>query len=130
MNTEDFVTYEQALGLKKLGFDWEVNHFYEKDGTFKEDDCYGSCNASKIGYYRKEDYADAPTLWEAQKWLRKEKHIWIDINILSEDAWRFDIIDIHLNKIYTMNWTVYKTPEEALSEGITECFKFLDDGLN
>ena len=29
MNIEDFVTYEQAVKLKKVGFNWECNHYYD-----------------------------------------------------------------------------------------------------
>lgn len=130
MNSEDFVTYEQALALKKLGFDYKCNHLYENDGTFKEDDCYGSCNTSKIEYYRKEDYADAPTLAQVDKWLRS-KGLWVEICLepFDEKGWQFDIFNLKDHRYYNFAFsTVYDTYEKALSAGITECIKILEKG--
>lgn len=126
MNKEDFVTYKQALALKKLGFDYNCDYNYSEDKELYKYD------------YHSDFYSDtssdsdlpAPTLAQAQKWLRKEKNLYVCVEI--------DITDTVNNIFY---WTIYKlpykkqirktrnfdSPEEALSAGITECLKLLEN---
>lgn len=136
MNIEDFVTYEQALALKKLGFDERCLYYYNvneqivaNERDYQEEvsvkDLYISYNSEYTSYNR----IDAPTLAQAQKWLRKEKNLCVCSEI--------DIVDTEDNKYF---WTIYKlpskkqiwktisfdSPEEALSAGITECLKILE----
>ena len=72
---EDYVSFEQAKALKELGFDWECYQFYNADKKL--------CSYTSIGCgddcrdWNDNDYASigdaecsAPTLAQAQKWLR------------------------------------------------------------
>ena len=83
MNTEDFVTYETALTLKKLGFREECLYYYKHHrlipNEFMNDsgyyyillkDLYRSMNSENPD---QGDICDAPTLAQVQEWLRKEK---------------------------------------------------------
>lgn len=86
MNTEDFVTYEQALALKKLGYR-EPCLYYYINRTLHPNNVYAhrvdrssfhrvySVEAlSKVRNVAKEQIVcDAPTLAQVQKWLEKEK---------------------------------------------------------
>lgn len=102
---EDYVTYEQALQLKELGFDWECNGIYKyhsskiihklpknphkKKSIKKAIENYPIITFLKKNteieyrddswinsYYLDEHkYVNAPTLAQAQKWLREVKNI-------------------------------------------------------
>ena len=68
MNPEDYVSYPLALALKKHGFDWKCMAFYaHTDGKMWVADGEEDWNSGV-------DYS-APTLWQAQKWLREVKRI-------------------------------------------------------
>ena len=88
---DDYVTYEQALRLKELGFNNPTIASYSKDGifTFERFDSnslrsYLSINnyndEDQVYLYKEEDVdCSAPTLYEVQKWLRETKEIQIEI---------------------------------------------------
>lgn len=137
MNTEDFVTYEQALALKKLGFREKCLYYYFNH-TLHPNDVYAhkvdrnsfhrvySVEAlSKIRNVAKEPaVCDAPTLSQVQKWLRKEKGICVEPIFIYEQV--FEVI------LKSISYALYKrldekfnSYEEALSDGITECLKLL-----
>lgn len=135
MNTEDFITYKQALALKKLGYrepclyyyvNWNLipNNVYAHrvdNNSFHR--VYNVKALSKVRNVAKEQIVcDAPTLAQVQKWLRKEKGLFVEAHFMRIDAYTYEIHgEIHKN-----DFTVYSIPEEALSAGITECLKLLE----
>lgn len=155
MNTEDFVTYEQAIALKELGFNEKCLHYYEdcEEDPIILDNCYSGDEVllSDLYYsYNTEDsrrFYDAPTLAQAQKWLRKEKGLVVcpcpeaifinDIENRKNQMWKHngwicDILIIKENNELTNgsdvdgeNGKLFTSYEEALSAGITECLNFL-----
>lgn len=125
MNKEDFVTYEQAIVLKKLGLDEYCDYIFTSQGKI--------CPKVILSYdYReREGYVDAPTLAQAQKWLRKEKGLYLmwdmgqDRKHDSKFAWY--VCDRHGYIVDTLASEIkYDSPEEALSAGITECLELLE----
>ena len=76
MLTEDFATFEQAVILKELGFNWDCNHYYENgklcEGFVDEDEdselnedyptAYGNYNFMKQTF-------SAPTLANSSPYL-------------------------------------------------------------
>lgn len=123
MNTEDFVTYSQALALKKLGFDLNTDYVYispEHVITRKEfigAAWYKICDASY----------PSPTLWEAQKWLRKEKGLYIEVlSKIDVDFFKYTILAVNFGVISEDLEYIYNSPEEALSAGISKCIKLLE----
>ena len=140
MYSEDFVTYEHALALMKLGFREECLYHYgynsEEIIPNSNINCNGeiSINDFKVSFnsidFCNGIFYDAPTLSQAQKWLRKEK------------GWSIDPVFIHNNDkhycCYITNMTdeschsdllfdnYYDSSEEALSAGITECLKLFE----
>lgn len=135
---EDFVTYEQAQKLKELGFDWEVEHFYGLNETNEPKLCRlpdtlgGQDNHNK--YYGS---FSAPTLYQAQKWLR-EKH---NIILLVETYFKnfrkgdyskaeFEYVRVNMNygasrKGSSDDNKLYQSYEAALSSGIDKVLEFL-----
>ena len=136
MNTEDFVTYEQALALKKLGFDYKVTHYYETNSNI-----YNFHPAFEQGWYTCYDinvdilsknfnefkgHCSAPTLAQVQKWLRKEKKYHIAPLCIEENIWYYSVDELIQNVVVALNESEFTSYEEALSSGITECIKILD----
>lgn len=117
MDTEDFVTYEQALVLKKLGFREKCDYKYYiplSDNPIPND-LLANPN----------EHIEAPTLAQAQKWLRKEKQIDIEINVyhLGHREYRPVIYNNNDNAIILRPYCSY---EEALLAGITKCLELLE----
>lgn len=135
MNTEDFVTYEQALALKKLGFDDKVNHYYDNNGVIDEiladlsmEDptgqysAYDNCND---GSYN--GWISAPTLAQVQKWLREKKDYHIEPRLFY-DKFHTDCKSSSRGRYWQIeHGKYYSSYEEALSAGITECIKLLEN---
>lgn len=127
---EDYVTFNQAVKLKELGFDgfddnWDCDYWYY----------YSYENSNEPIFERREitDYYDvekswyAPTLAQAQKWLREKGIIllvYASSNLETGASYFYHIfkekslIDIEAVK-------AYKIYEEALSEGINDAIELL-----
>ena len=73
MEHEDFVTFDQAKRLNELGFDWECHEYYYNP-TQRIIYTYGS------NCFDFDNMTKAPTLAQAQKWLREVKglHLWVE----------------------------------------------------
>lgn len=104
MNNEDFVTYDQAVQLKELGFD-------------------GECSNNAMRYLG----VETPTLNQAQNWFFEKNKIYIEIyagDYLNSFGYelKFDWADNHR---YCCQG--YKTPKEALSAGIDATLKYLEN---
>lgn len=130
MNTEDFVTYKQALALKELGFDLKVNHYYDDEGyiienlaDYSEEVPYGEYTSYDNFNY--EDFYSAPTLAQAQKWLRKNKRYSVEELYDCDDKWSYFIVRMSDGE-YIRHIRDFNSSEEALSAGITECLKLLE----
>lgn len=135
MNKEDFVTYEQALYLKKLGFRELCLYRYEKeellpnyyysDDEVDVEDLYRSYNSYSINNLEyRANTIDAPTLVQVQKWLRKTKKYNITPKYIGNNYWIAEISILDTTNISHIK--VYDSYEEALSAGITECLKLLE----
>lgn len=78
MIKEDFVPFEVAGLLKENGFDEYCFLAYDKDGSINDAmELYGEFEVCNSECY--EDDIAAPTFQMAMKWLREEKHIYIQI---------------------------------------------------
>lgn len=129
MKREDYVSLKQAKALKELGFDWEVvkgySHFPgEKVKTFNAQEE----NVNAI--YSKWCFA-APSLAQAQKWLREKGIDITPIPITLDDErkyrWALDRLNPRLQ-----DWTddIINSYEEALSAGIDKALEFLKQETN
>lgn len=143
MNIEDFVTYEQALVLKRLGFKEPCLYYYFNYTLFSNDVYahridrnsfrrrYSVDALNKTRNVSKEPkVCDAPTLAQVQKWLReKEVFLFISLEVDSSEKSKFywyinDINGFIPDDLLPNN--SFNTYEEALSAGITECLKRLE----
>lgn len=126
MNNKYFVTYEQAIALKKLGFDLPVNHYYSNnqleelvDGSTSN---YDNCNSS--------DYIDsicsAPTLEQAHAWIRNKGLLIVPYS-MSFENWQYRICRKGKSFKESTLYEDLESFEDALSFGISECLKLIKD---
>ena len=96
---EEYVTYEQAVKLKELGFDWECNHFNP------------DCSAIRLD--------------QAQRWLREKHNLSVEPICNMVRQWNVNVceIDNFGTAVYSkMNLDTY---ELALSAGIDKALELL-----
>lgn len=136
MDNTDYCSYELAVKLKESGFDWPYYHFYQSQE-------YGMCghklrrNCSKVDlnkvdknldYFVEHGYIySAPTLWEAQKWLREEKkwHIIIEPRIWEQQVYDFKLWHIRRGYENANRGFDYLSYESALSAGISAALELI-----
>lgn len=116
--TEELVTLETAKLLKEKGFREDCMAFYTKDGLFKCN-AYINTNILKL---------PSPTQSIAQKWLRENKKLHIEISYMYGDYWIYDILTIPNHDLVGLSdrpLVHYKSYEEALEAGIQETLKLI-----
>lgn len=77
-----------------------------------------------------EAYYDGPLilLYEAQKWLREEKKLFVEITLGAFDqTYLWEIYNTENSNVITGGFSSYDTYEEALSEGVRASIKILQD---
>lgn len=142
---EDFVSYEQAVKLRECGFDWRCHAYYTNDyiNTDPED------ITRKVRFHR-EWYApydhncvvgrtSAPTLWQAQKWLREVKGLHVQVAPCRDGdtekmTWRvvgvYSISEFmgtsEFKVVASYCETDHPTYETALSAGITAALELIE----
>lgn len=144
MNTEDFATYEQAVALRKLGFDWKCTHYYYNEKLYEYspksysyyfisfDFNYNEYLDSDLNEDLFEDFISAPTLAQVQKWILKNKNYYVSPNWdIDKDLWVVDIkTKDEIIEVLVDDNPFFSSYEEALLTGITECIKLLEMKLS
>ena len=147
LTNKDYCDYDTCVALKKLGYKVPTSAYYmphHKDLIWVSNpfrggyvtDCFYSHNSLPKDVMTA-NFIDAPTLWEAQKWLREEKKMDVLIELETKD--------IHLSSKYYSIYISYMSSfkrefsyisknfdsyEDALSEGLREAVKILKEKLN
>lgn len=121
MTHKIFVTKDQAIALKELGFNEQCLAHFEISGLVSNselsddwiclDDLYKRYNGTNEYVY------DAPTLYQAQQWLIKNKKYSIEPHY--DDGWVCCITDIKTGEWENID-AKYDTYEDALLTGINE----------
>ena len=144
LTEKDYCDYETCVALKELGYKVPTSAYYmphHKDLIWVSNpfrggyvtDCFYSHNSLPKDVMTA-NFIDAPTLWEAQKWLREEKHIdalvyFVDLKgyfpfiKIWECFWKTFII---LEEMEDKKVSYFVNYEEALSEGIKEAIKHVE----
>lgn len=164
LTEKDYCDYETCVALKELGFSEPTLAYYDGFLPSKallylviDEDCMPEYGVnvfdllSNSNNYKDSKFIDAPTLWEAHKWLRKKHEIQVSVLPFEDcdtDAdgnivGRWVSYGFALQYTTTAMWIVNKghtydfdtinaqdTYEEALAEGIKEAVKILKDGNN
>lgn len=79
MEERDYVSFDTALALKKAGFNYSCRYYYTKEDApdmcvWRTTSEYNQTNYNNE-VYGKYILCSAPTLWQAQKWLREAKNM-------------------------------------------------------
>lgn len=129
--TDSFVTYEQALALRELGYNEKGYFFFSL--SFCEDKTPVVCHKgyvltstnSEMKDMGIEDEISAPTQSQATRWLRgKMLSCQVSYNVGKKD-WYSHVVDMHEGyNLYSQFG--HKTYEKALSEAITHAIKILN----
>lgn len=124
---EDFVSFSLAKKLKEKGFTCKLPFaMYDETGQFYLLTTSAPYHVCDSGYKYREyyDYEDfdeyeyiAPTISQVLKWLRKEKKIYVLIEVEYEDWFEYKIVQT-IKGIRGGNTRVYETFEEAVLAGI------------
>ena len=140
LTEKDYCDYETCVALKELGYKTPTSaYFMPNDETlyFVSNpyrggyviDCFRSHNSLREDVMT-HDFIDAPTMWEAQKWLREEKNIDISVTISPFEYFATIRKFVFWQGEYSWEKTIHpnggKTYEEALLEGIKESIKYLN----
>lgn len=130
---EEYVTFSQAVKLKELGFDWKCLYHYSNRGTIFSN---SKGNSDGWGVYVEElEYSynktnrgciDAPTLSQAQAWLREDKGIFVgvtyDNNMSNYNPYGFRVQIPMCNDRSALGFHEYN---QALSAGIDKALELL-----
>ncbi len=141
MNTEDFVTYEQAVKLKECGFDWDCQTYYTND--YMNDDPEDLSREVKFNYgfsYNQNIIAgcfSAPTMAQAAKWLRDKYNLHVQIESVIGKRWTYTLVDTapqsdiggeYYDRIPDRDgYQVFDTYESALSAGIDAALNIISN---
>lgn len=130
---EDLVTYEQAVKLKELGFDWECYQYYNDDEelwTYTSmgygDDCrnWNDKDYAAIGNAK----CSAPTLAQVQKWLRVRASRQLILNVGFDGQYYWYICQPDGTVIDGEDESItYQTYEQALSACIDKSLELLKE---
>lgn len=125
METNDHVSYELAKKLEKCGFDEPCDKGIRIiPGTEREEwdeEEYQWCTVKDIEYYPK------ITLWQAQKWLREKKEIFVEVTSEALHDWDFFVMELDedANVGYVRGSEIYPSYEQALSAGISAALELI-----
>ena len=138
LENRDYCDYETCVALKELGYKVPTSAYYmphHKDLIWVSNpfrggyviDCFYSHNSLSKGVMTA-NFIDAPTMWEAQKWLREKRGMLLQPTYLElSDEWICVIRD--KNKRHGYSAQKQKNYEEALLEGVKCAVKILKDGI-
>ena len=140
LTEKDYCDYDTCVALKELGNKTPASAYYVPNNEtlyFVSNpyrggyviDCFCSHNSLREDVMT-HDFIDAPTMWEAQKWLREEKEIIVDVFVdddsdtpITYNIYKDGECVCHHHGKY---WSV-KEWSEALLEGIKEAVKLLKE---
>ena len=151
MNPEDYVSYPIALALKKHGFDEPCHYGYSVKMRLEPELSFGepkmvhskvpkNYNDNRKGIAKGLEFCSAVPLWQAQKWLREEWGVHVDVCIYSDystdadgkvcdrwDFWGFNLYAVAGGDMMEEGDGEYSSYESALSAGIAAALDFLDN---
>ena len=124
---EELVTLETAKMLKDKGFNWKCEHLIDRNKVITKYDIPQSMIVCMEIDGELVEFL-CPALYVAQKWLRQEKTLHIEISYMYGNYWIYDILTIPEHDLVGLSDRPiihYGTYEEALEAGIQEALKLI-----
>lgn len=117
LTKKDYCDYETCVALREMGYDGYCAAYYhlfddDEDARNSFEHIYAFDFQNSNNIYR----VGAPLLYQAQKWLREEKHLHIEIRWFSNLWYEYEVNEAE-GKILAEG-SAFKTYEEALSTAI------------
>jgi hypothetical protein len=103
---KEFVSYDQAVALKKLGFDEQCFSFYDSDGELYESEGY-----YKKGYNVSDEEVIAPLKQQVFRWFREKYDLLSYIRKVGSNYWYN--IDIEDGNEFEGRFDTYEEAEDA-----------------
>lgn len=129
MTNEDYVSLEVAKMLKEKGFNEYCGAYYHLNWDDMTEEERFEIAPSHNFRNRNNGYrVGAPTLYEAQKWLRSAKGLHIEVSYMSKNYWIYEILTIPNHDLIGLSDRMnvnYMSYEEALTAGIHEALKLI-----
>lgn len=127
MDNNDIVSFDLAKRLKECGFNEPCNAYWYKSRINSDEMALSIIN--NYADHNNDDWyvphCSAPTLWQAQKWLREKKNVDLEIRVCLVDAEReyrpYVLLPNDLIALPT-----YKQYEQALQEGIHAALELIN----
>ena len=132
---EHYVSYEQSVALKRLGFDWEVRGYYTHDDNFQKVREVTALNHNDTKKFK--GLLSAPRLDQAAAWLR-DKGIHISANpymgydVDADGAlyneyplWSFELMKVANADFFDDAGGNHESYESALSAGLDAALELL-----
>lgn len=135
---KEFCDYETSVALKELGFREKCPTYYDTEDNvglllntqWTSDympcqfiDCLESHNSNTSD---DNSYVDAPTIYQAQKWLMEDKKLFVEVTLGTFDqTYLWEICNTENSDLITGGFSSYDTYEEGLSEGIKKSIEIL-----
>ena len=131
LTEKDYCDYETCVALKELGYKGISRFFYATKESplrrYSYDQILTTRIADAVGHTL------AISLYVAQKWLREEKKIYVEVHIAFNmyfyELFKTDEYDKYcgIQKVLVLGTNGYESYEEALLEGIKESIKILKE---
>lgn len=138
METTDYCSYELSKALKSAGFDEPCNYGYsvklrlEPEVSFGEPKMVHSkdpknYNDNRKGIEKGLEFCSAVSLWQAQKWLREKKEIFVEVTSEALHDWDFFVMELDedANVGVVRGSEIYPSYEQALSAGISAALELI-----
>ena len=114
---KDYCDYETCVALRELGFRDECfGHYYK--GKFYTD--------MPPKHYQSDRYISVPSLYEAQKWLRENHNLHVEVGYNPVLSWYVYRVWEHQDEI--AEGEAFPSYEEALSTAIYMAIEYLKEG--
>lgn len=135
MNTEDFVTYAQAVRLKECGFNEPCRYYYNSNQILFM--CAISLGTTNNRYLAEiaNGMTTVPTLAQAAKWLRDKHNLHVQIESVMGKRWAYTLVDTapqsdmegeYYDRIPNRDcYPVFDTYESAMSAGINAALELI-----
>ena len=134
LTEKDYCDYETCVALKELGFNqYNSIRYYAGVGGVKLWDFDGEPNykegelialSDMYGIPSDGNEVAAPSLYEAQKWLREKHNLHIDVRLHGIIGYQCEVCTSERTITVGREFLTY---EEALSEGIKSAVKILKE---
>ena len=140
LTEKDYCDYDTCVALKELGHDEKCHGYYEPQKR-----CFNTTSIKHSWCNSEVDDIGViicPTLYEAQKWLREEKNICVEMTCCA-GGYVWELCKAYNNRTWISGSTIYTKPnmdnpllndcgkyesyEDALLEGIKEAVKILKE---